>query len=47
MPGLKRSTLVLKVGVTPTEYQPHEACNEVTRQSTAVYKVGMALTENI
>ena len=46
MPGLKRST-VLKVDVTPTEYQPHEACNEVTRQSTAVYKVGMALTENI
>ena len=40
---VKRSTLVLKVGVAPTKYRVNEAHIEVVTQSTTVYKVGMAM----
>ena len=33
---------VYKVGVAPIEYRVHEACIEVARRSTTVYKVGEA-----
>ena len=36
------STTVYKVGVVSTENRVHKACIEVARQSTTVYKVGMA-----
>ena len=35
------------VGVVLTEYQAHEACIEVARRTTTVYKVGVALTKYI
>ena len=35
------------MGVEPIEYRAHKACIEAARQSTIVYKMGMAPTEYI